>query len=330
MWLEKQYLTFITGLLSPFFATDSLVKHMLIGEYGVLTMTPMFLLLLLLPLVSAFYFFRHLLLDSFLMNRIAKVLDRPLRRMGLSGSAIVPLMLGLGCVTIALVSADTLQSKRERLIASVLLSIAIPCSAQVAVIFALSFLLDFRYMLLYFALLFSIFCCLGFLLNLLLPGFYTAAPMQTPPLRLPQVREISKKTAREAVAFLQDVGPTFFWGSIAISILDYVNGFAVLRNWFSPITVGLLKLPDEATNLFILSIIKRDLGAASFYSMVNNDRFTQPEILITLMVLTLFVPCFASQMILFRREKAGTAAAIWIGSFLLAFSIGALMSHLLL
>lgn len=320
----------MTGLVSPFFDGDSLVKSILIGEYGVLTMTPMFLLLLLLPLVSAFYFFRHFLMDSFLLNRIAKALDRPLSLIGLSGGAIVPLMLGLGCVTVALVSADTLQTKRERLIASVLLSIAIPCSAQVAVIFALSFLLDFQYMILYFALLFSIFCLLGVLLNLLLPGLYSAVPIATPPLKAPLFSALIKKTARESVAFLQDVGPTFFWGSIVISILDHVKGFALLREWFSPITSGLLHLPDEATNLFILSIIKRDLGAASFYSMVNNGRFTQPEILVTLMVLTLFVPCFASQMILFQQEKAGTAIAIWIGSFLLAFSIGGIMSLLLL
>jgi len=78
-----------------------------------------------------------------------------------------------------------------------------------------------------------------------------------------------------------------------------------------------------------MSIIKRDLGAAGFYSMVTNGAFTQKEILITLIVLTLFVPCFASQMILFKQGKALTATLIWIGSFIIAFSVGGFISWLL-
>ncbi|MBR0599999.1 nucleoside recognition domain-containing protein [Sinanaerobacter chloroacetimidivorans] len=330
MWLEKTYLSFIIGFVRPFFDVDSFWGNILIGDYGILTMTPIFLFGLLLPLVAGFYFLRHLLVDSCIMPRIAKCLDRPLRRIGLSGNSILPLTLGFGCVTVALVSAGTLGTKRERLIASVLLSIAVPCSAQVAVIFALSFLLDWNYMLLYFGIVLAVFYLLGFLLNLLLPGKIPSISLETPSLRMPDLGKIIKKTAREAVDFLQDAGPTFFLGSIAISLLDYYDGFMKLREWFAPITSGFLNLPENATNLFILSIIKRDLGAAGFYSMVNNGSFTQPEILVTLIVLTLFVPCFASQMILFKEQKAVTAILIWIGSFLLSFFVGGITSLFLL
>ena len=100
----------------------------------------------------------------------------------------------------------------------------------------------------------------------------------------------------------------------------------ILRQWFAPLTVGFLNVPENAANLFVMSIIKRDLGAAGFYSMVQNGSFTQKEILVTLIVLTLFVPCFASQMILFKQGRPLAAVLIWVGSFLIAFSVGGLVS----
>jgi ferrous iron transport protein B len=166
--------------------------------------------------------------------------------------------------------------------------------------------------------------------NLLLPGTLHHVKLPTPPLVFPNLKKIIKNTAKEAVDFLKSTVPTFLIGGAAVSVLDYYNGFMKLREWCAPITVEFLKIPENATNLFVMSIIKRDLGAAGFYSMVANGSFTQKEILITLIVLTLFVPCFASQMILFKQGKALTAVLIWIGSFAIAFSVGGLISWLLL
>jgi ferrous iron transport protein B len=166
-------------------------------------------------------------------------------------------------------------------------------------------------------------------MNFLLPGTLQPAELPTPPLVFPDLKKIIKNTAKEAVIFLKSTVPTFLIGGMVISVLDYYNGFMKLREWCSPITVEFLKIPENATNLFIMSIIKRDLGAAGFYSMVMNGSFTQKEILITLVVLTLFVPCFASQMILFKQGKALTAILIWIGSFAIAFSAGGFISWLI-
>jgi ferrous iron transport protein B len=329
MPLGDYYLSFVRGLITPFCSEDSFWGSLLIGQYGVLTMTPAYLFGLLLPLVAGFYFFQHVLDESRLFPRIAKFLNKPLKLLGLSGNAIVPLVLGLGCVTVALVSTSILGSKRERLIASVLLCIAVPCSAQVAIIISFAFLLNIRYFLFYLFVIFCIFLLLGLLLNLLLPGVLQPAAVSVPPLRFPDLKMITKNTAKEAVLFLKDTVPAFLIGGIAVSILDYYNGFMKLREWCAPITSGFLKIPENATNLFVMSIIKRDLGAAGFYSMVRDGSFTQKEILITLIVLTLFVPCFASQMILFKQGKAVSAILIWIGSFVIAFSVGGFVSWLL-
>lgn len=330
MQLGNYYLSMIKGIVTPFFSEDSFWGSLLVGQYGILTMTPAYLFGLLLPLVTGFYFLQHVLAESQLFPRIAKFLNKPFRLLGLNGDAIVPLVLGLGCVTIALVSTSILGTKRERLIASILLCIAVPCSAQVAIIFSFAFLLHIKYSLLYLLIVFGIFILLGVLLNLLLPGTLTPVSLTVPPLQFPDLKKIIKNTAKEAVSFLKDTVPTFVIGGIAIALLDYYNGFMKLREWCAPITVEFLKVPENAANLFVMSIIKRDLGAAGFYSMVTDGSFTQQEILITLVVLTLFVPCFASQMILFKQGKALAAILIWIGSFAIAFSAGGLVSRLIL
>lgn len=329
MQIGNYYLSVIKGLISPFCSEDSFWGNLLIGQYGILTMTPAYLFGLLLPLVAGFYFLQHVLDDSCLFPRIAKFLNKPFHLLGLNGNAIVPFVLGFGCVTIALVSTSILGSRRERLIASALLCIAVPCSAQVAIIVSFAFLLDLKYFLFYLFVIFCVFVMLGTLLNLLLPGALQPIALPTPPLRFPDLKKIIKNTAKEAVNFLRDTVPTFIIGGSAVSILDYYNGFMKLREWCAPITSEFLRIPENATNLFVMSIIKRDLGAAGFYSMVTNGSFTQKEILITLTVLTLFVPCFASQMILFKQGKALTATLIWIGSFVIAFSVGGLVSRLL-
>lgn len=330
MSLESFYTNFMMGLLSPFIDVNSLVGNILLGQYGILTMTTAFLLGILLPLVTILYFFHHSLTDSGLLLRITRILDKPFNLMGLSGNSIVPILLGFGCVTVALVSVNMLGTKKERLIASILLCIAVPCSAQVAVIISMCFLLQIKYMVIYFLSIISIFILLGSLMNILLPGTIMALPVEKYPLKRPDFLGIMKKTALQAREFLQEAGPPFFLGSIIISIVDYYNGFLILRKWFNPITVKLLHLPEEATNLFILSIVKRDIGAMSFYSMIKDGNFTQPQILVTLIVLTLFVPCFASLMILFNNGKVLQAILIWLGSFIVAFSVGALASYLLL
>jgi ferrous iron transport protein B len=329
MRLEDCYLSMIHGIIAPFFGEDTFLGSLLIGQYGILTMTPAYLFGLLLPLVAGFYFLQHTLEDSFLLPRIAKLLNRPFHLLGLNGSAVIPILLGFGCVTVALVSTSILGTKREQLIASALLCISVPCSAQVAIILSFAFLMDLRYFLLYLLVILSVFLLLGILLNLLLPGTLQPAHLESPPLRFPNLKMIIKKTAKETVVFLRSTVPAFVFGGSAIVALDYFNGFMKLREWCAPLTTELLKVPENAANLFVMSIIKRDLGAAGFYSMVTDGSFTQKEILVTLVVLTLFVPCFASQMILFRQGKAFSAVLIWLGSFIIAFSAGGLVSALI-
>ena len=324
--MKEYYYRAVYGLVSRLLDPDSLSGVLLIGEYGVLTMVPVYLLGLLLPLIIGFYLSLSLLEDSGLLPRAAVLCDRLFTRFGLNGKAVIPMLLGFGCVTMALITTRILGTKRERLIASVLLCIAVPCSAQFSIIMAVATILPPRYFLLYGGTVLLLFLALGSLLNRFLPGVSGDLLLALPPLRLPSLKNVLQKTAMKSKRFLKDAGPMFLAGSLLISILFYTGGFAALHRFLLPLTQGLLGLPQETATLFLMSVIKRDLGAAYLYSMVTDGLLSFPQMTVALTVVTLFVPCFASVAILFKERGPLAALSIWLSSVLTAFLAGGLMA----
>ncbi|GAB1475558.1 hypothetical protein MASR2M70_03900 [Bacillota bacterium] len=327
--LGTWYYNIITGYLFAFMDRDNFIPFLIIGEYGLLTMVPIYLLGLLLPLVASFYFVLFLLNDSGLLHRISLSSRRFFRFMGLSGEGVIPMMLGFGCVTAALISVNTLKHKREQLIASILLCIAIPCSAQFAIILGVASILPFKYMLIYILTIASVFVAAGLLLNQIVPGKFIDCAPETKPLRIPAILPALAGTFTASREFLKDSAPTFALGSLFMSVLNYSGWFAAIHKWCEPVTSGLLGLPPRATDLFMLAIIKKDLGAAEFYTAVSGGAFSHIQITVTLVVMTLFVPCFASFMVLFKDRGAIIALVTWLGSFLLSFALGGLVSEIL-
>lgn len=327
--LETWYYDFIYGYGILWFDPDSLLGNLLIGEYGVFTMVPIYLLGLLFPLVFSFNFVLTLLIDSRLFPYISALSDGAFRRIGLSGAALIPMILGFGCVTAALISASSLPTKREQIITSILLCITVPCSAQLAILMAVAATLSLGYLSYYFATIALIFIVSGMLLNQIIPGSSGPYHPDYPKIQFPSLIHTIQKTVRTSWYFLTDAAPTFVLGGVLMSLLSYYNGFSVLYRLFSPITQGLLHLPKEATSLFLLSIVKKDMGAGMLYSIVTNLSMTQLQITVSLIVTTLFVPCFASTMVLYKDRGFLTASLVWVSSFLISILLGALSSNIL-
>ncbi len=167
------WVPFVERIVGAVFAQGSAMYTILAGEFGVLTMTPTYLLAVILPLVAGFYLLLSLLEDSGYLPRIAALADRSLTAVGLNGRAIIPLILGLGCVTMGTLTTRILGSKRERFIATALMAIAVPCSAQIAVIAGLMARTGALYSAMYVGFLFLVFGAVGAVLNRLVPGTST-------------------------------------------------------------------------------------------------------------------------------------------------------------
>lgn len=322
--LEK-YEPFVRGLVGRAFPVEGVPGTMLIGEFGVLTMTVTYVLGLLMPLVAGFYFFLSLFEDSGYLPRIAALTDRALTGMGLNGRAIIPLILGFGCVTMASITTRLLSSDRERRIAIFLLGLAIPCSAQLGVIAGLLAGIGVQFVLLYALVIFIVLVVVGTVLNRLLPGKSAELLIDLPPLRLPRLENVLKKTATRSWMFLREATPLFALGALIISTLQVTGALPLLQRAMAPLTVGWLGLPAETATAFIMGIVRRDFGAAGLYSIDLAPAAT----VVALVTITLFVPCIASILVIFKERGRREAAIMWGSTWVISFTVGGLVARLL-
>lgn len=322
MVMVEMYQPFMQGLVSKFVDLESAIGYILAGEFGILTMTVTYVLGLLMPLVVGFYFFLSAFEDSGYLPRLAALTDRTLSLIGLNGRAIIPLILGFGCVTLATVVTRLLGSVRERRIAIFLLALAIPCSAQLGVIAGMLAGLGGMYITLYAVVIISVMAIVGTLLNRFLPGKSSDLLIDLPPLRLPRIENVLKKTITKSYAFLKEATPLFALGAAIISIMNLTGLLTAIQNFLAPLTVGWLNLPKEASTAFVMGIVRRDFGAAGLSDLAMDPLAT----VIALITITLFVPCIAAILVLFKERNKQEAAIMWFGSLVIAFLIGGIVN----
>lgn len=328
--MGEYYNNFILGLLGHTFSQGSFWQKFFIGEFGILTMAPIYLLGLLMPLVVAFYFFLSILEDSGYLPRIAALVDRSMTYLGLNGRAIIPMILGFGCVTMGTITTRLLGSKRERFIATLLLGLAIPCSAQLGVIAGIISKLSAKYVVIYALTIVIVFGVIGALLNKIMPGKSTDLLIDLPPLRIPQLKNVLKKTWLKSIFFLEEAAPLFALGAGIITFMEHFGFLNAVISFFAPFTQGMLKLHPKVAQTFIMGIIRRDFGAAGLNSMAQEGLLNAPQLVVSLVVITLFVPCIAATMVIFKERSIKESIIIWFGSFIIAFLVGGILAQIII
>ena len=324
--MESYYSPLMENIIGRIFPPGTAIGYILAGEYGILTMTVVYVFGLLMPLVAGFYFVLSIMEDSGYLPRVATLTDRILVKMGLNGRAIIPIILGLGCVTMATITTRILGSGRERIIATALLGIAIPCSAQLGVIFGMVAPLGLSYLVLYLSIIGLIFIGVGIIMDKFIPGRSTDLLIDLPPLRLPQLKNVLKKTYTRTVHFLKEALPLFALGALLISLLNISGLLHAIQNLMSPLVHGWMKLPETASTAFIMGIVRRDFGAAGLYSLPMSPQQT----LVSLVAITLFVPCIASILVILKERGLKDGLLIWIGSLVIAFLAGGILANIII
>ncbi|HEY8346971.1 MAG TPA: ferrous iron transport protein B [Symbiobacteriaceae bacterium] len=325
LWMGEYYIPWITELGSRVLAPESFLGQVLFGEFGLLTMTVSYIFGLLLPMVLGFYLMLSFMEDSGYLPRVAVLVDRWMNKVGLNGRAIIPTILGFGCVTMATMTTRLLGSQRERTIATFLLSLTIPCSAQMAVIATMLAPLGPAYFVAFGLILFLMYGLAGMLLNRLLPGESTPLLIDLPPMRLPHLGNVLRKTLLKTKMFITEAGPIFAAGSVLISVMAAWGILDGLQNALAPITVGWLGLPREAANAFIMGFVRRDFGAAGLYSLP----LTSHQVMVALTTITLFVPCIASVMMILKERSTREGVLIWATDLVIAIFTGGIVHRIL-
>jgi len=316
----------IRGIVNPHVAEETVLGQILIGEFGVLTMTVTYLLGLLLPLVLGFYVALSILEDSGYLPRLATFVDRLMTSIGLNGRAVIPVILGFGCVQLGTITTRILGSKRERTIATAILNFVVPCSAQLGVIAGMLAAVGMKLTLAYVLVIFVVLALLGTVLNRAIPGKSSALLIDLPPMRLPRIGNILRKTGMRSFFFMKEAYVWFIAGSLGVSILQVTGGLKAWQDLVAPLTEGWLQLPKEAATAFVMGMVRRDFGAAGLTDLALSPW----QIVVSLVVITLFVPCIASLMILFKERGTKEAMAIWAGAWVLAFTVGGILSQIVL
>ncbi len=319
------WVPFVEGIVGAVLAPSSALYQILVGEFGVLTMTPTYLIGVILPLVTGFYLLLSVLEDSGYLPRIAALSDRALTSVGLNGRAVIPLILGLGCVTMGTLTTRILGSKRERFIATALMAIAVPCSAQIAVIVALITQAGPWYSLAYLFFIVLVFGLVGTVLNRVVPGESTDLLIDLPSLRLPRLDNVVRKSAIKVWQFMKEVALFFAIGALIMSVLSLSGALDWIIQVAKPLTVTWLGLPAQSAEAFVMGFVRRDFGAAGFFQM----NLTSAQLLVAMITITLFVPCIASAMVILKERGTRYFVGLFAGSIALAFFVGGIVWRVL-
>ncbi|MFW5924106.1 MAG: ferrous iron transport protein B [Halanaeroarchaeum sp.] len=325
----QYYVPFVTRVVGDAIPAAGLfepLRYVLLNDnLGLLTVTVQYIVGVLLPLVISFYLALAVLEDSGVLPRIAVLTDRGLSRIGLNGRAIIPVIVGVGCVTMALISTRMMGTKRQRTIATALLGLSIPCSAQLGVILGLLAGLGLGWWFAYVAVLLLVFGLAGKILDTVLPGSGKGLLTELPRLRRPTVGSVLSKTWMRTKMFMREAFPLFAATAIVVSGLDYVGTLASIEEALSPL-VGVLGLPASFAQVLILGLIRRDFAAAGMTDMA----LSAPQIFVGLVVITLFVPCILSMMMIVKERDLKSGLLMWVGSWIVAFTVGGLLAVVLL
>ena len=289
-----------------------------VGDYGVFTLGLRYALAIVLPLVGAFFFVFALLEDSGYLPRLALLVDRLFKRIGLSGRAIIPIVLGLGCDTMATLVTRVLQTRRERLIATFLLALAIPCSAQLGVILGLLSGHP-RGLVIWGGVVLGVFALSGYLAARVLPGEASRFYLEVPPLRLPSVHNVLTKTYTRLRWYAAEVVPLFLLASVLIWVANLLRLFPLVLSGARPL-VRAIGLPEEVAEAFLFGFFRRDYGAARIFDLHSGHAISGVSLVVAMVTITLFIPCIAQFMIMVRER--GLRAALAMTAIILPFAFG--------
>jgi ferrous iron transport protein B len=307
----------------------AIARDFLVGEFGLITMGLTYAIAIVLPVVATFFLVFGFLEDSGYIPRLAIFSDRLFRSMGLNGKAVLPMILGLGCDTMATMTTRILGTPKERLIAITLLALGVPCSAQLATIMGILGGISVWALLLLFGVVLSQMVVVGFLAAQVLPGDRSDFILELPPIRLPRFGNLARKTALRVRWYLGEAVPLFLIGTALLFVLDRIGGLDILSRVARPVVTSALGLPADAAAIFVMGFLRRDYGAAGLFKLAGSGALSGVQCVVALTVMTLFVPCVANLLMIIRERGLRAGLAILAAVTAIALGTGTVLNVVL-
>ena len=305
-----------------------IIQELFVGEYGIITLGFRYAVGIILPIGATFFIFFSFLEDTGYFPRLALLVDRLFKYIGMSGRAVIPMVLGFGCDTMATMVTRTLETKRERIIATLLLALAIPCSAQLGVILGLLSQAPGA-LAVWSVCMLLLFLLVGLLASTVMPGEAPMFYMELPPMRLPQLSNVLTKTYTRMQWYFIEILPLFILASVLLWLGKITGFFEKMITAMTPVMAS-IGLPKETAVAFIFGFFRRDYGAAGLYDLQAKGLMDARQLTVAAVTLTLFIPCVAQFLVMKNERGWKTASAIAIFVSLFAYVSGYALNKFLL
>jgi ferrous iron transport protein B len=308
----------LTAILDRF-VPWALLRDFLVGPYGMISMGLSYAVAIVLPIVGTFFLGFGILEDSGYLPRLAVMVDRLFKKIGCNGKAVLPMILGLGCDTMATLTTRILETRRERLIVTLLLALGVPCSAQLGVILGMLSDVGPFATITWVGLMVGVILAVGFLASKIIPGESSDFILEIPPIRWPQVGNLAVKTMARIEWYLGEAVPLFLVGTLVLFIGDRLGWLLRVQAAAEPVIVRLLDLPPKTAEAFLIGFLRRDYGAAGLFSMAKGGMLSHLQVVVSLVTMTLFIPCLANLLVIVKEH--GVKIAIGMSLFIFPFAV---------
>ncbi len=302
------------------------LHDLLVGDYGLITMALTYAIAIVLPIVGFFFIAFGILEDSGYLPRLAVMVNKVFKIMGLNGKAVLPMILGLGCDTMATLTTRILETNKERILVTLLLALGVPCSAQLGVVLGMISGISGFATAVWLGSIVLTMLLVGYAASKIVPGEPSDFILELPPIRRPQFMNIVVKTLARVEWYLKEAVPLFVLGTLILFVSHKIGALDYIQKLTDPLVVGLLGLPSKAAEAFVIGFLRRDYGAAGLFVMARQGLLDQIQIVVSLVVITLFVPCIANFFMMVKER--GLKIAMYMLLFILpfAFAAGALLN----
>ena len=273
-----------------------LLTAFFVGPYGLVTMGVTYAVAIVLPVVTTFFFVFSMLEDSGYLPRLAVMSNRILRSMGLNGKAVLPMVLGLGCDTMATLTARIMETRKERVLVTLLLALGIPCSSQLSVIFALMQRTSHAATLVWLAVVIGTLLGVGWVGARVLPGDRSDFLLEMPPIRQPMVHNILAKTMARIEWYLKEAVPLFLAGTALLFVLDSAHLLGFVHRAGEPIVRRVLGFPleggvsDRVSEALLVGFLRRDFGAAGLLDLARAGKLSPADVAVSMVTISAAAP----------------------------------------
>ncbi len=324
-FLNRRVFAFVHAIGSDF------LTRFLVGPYGLVTMGLTYAIAIVLPVVTTFFFVFSMLEDSGYLPRLAIMANRGLRVIGLNGRAVLPMILGLGCDTMATLTARILETKKERVLVTFLLALAVPCSSQLSVVFALMQRTTFAATAVWVGVVLFTLGFVGYVAARALPGDPSDFLLELPPLRQPKVGNLASKTLARMEWYLKEAVPLFLAGTLLLFSLDAFHLLPLVHRMGEPIVHHILGfarengVADRVSEALLVGFLRRDFGAAGLLELARAGHLSSADIAVSMVTITLFIPCIANVFMVVKEQGAKVGLAMTAFIFPYAVLVGAIV-----